>query len=265
MSNVNETADAINTLAAFCGPRDVPELTQAALQVKYGFAQADVMVLFGGSIPAGGDTLAQAMQAGVAKHYVIVGGAGHTTETLRQKMHALCPAVETKNEPEAVIFERYLAHQYGLHADLLETKSTNCGNNITLLLDLLAEHGIAWHSMILCQDATMQRRMGAVLRKYAPDAEIIHYAAYRAQVAPQNGELAFAQDICGMWTVDRYVNLLMGEIPRLTDDANGYGPQGKNFIAHVDIPDEVRRAFDYLTTVYGKQTRQANPAFATKE
>ena len=119
--------------------------------------------------------------------------------------------------------------------------------------------------MILCQDATMQRRMGAVLRKYAPDAAILHYAAYRAEAAPQNGTLAFTQDIRGMWTMDRYVNLLMGEIPRLTDDADGYGPQGKNFIAHVDIPDDVRRAFEYLKTVYGGETRQANPAFATKE
>ena len=260
--NLNDTAAAINTLGAFCGQRDVPELTRAALQEKYGFSQADVMVLFGGSIPAGGDTLARAMQEGVAKQYVIVGGAGHTTDTLRQKMHALNPAIETENQPEAVIFQRYIEAAYGLHADLLETASTNCGNNITLLLDLLKQHGIVWHSMILCQDATMQRRMDAVLRKYTPDAVIINYAAYCAEVAPRDGALAFTQEIRGMWQVERYVNLLMGEIPRLTDDADGYGPQGKGFIAHVDIPVRVRCAFDALKTVYGPETRQANPAFA---
>ena len=59
-----------------------------------------------------------------------------------------------------------------------------------------------------------------------------------------------------------YVNLLMGEIPRLTDDENGYGPCGKNFIAHVDVPEEVRCAFEQLKTVYGLETRAANPAFA---
>ena len=68
-----------------------------------------------------------------------------------------------------------------------------------------------------------------------------------------------------MWTVDRYVNLLMGEIPRLTDDADGYGPQGKGFIAHVDVPVEVRRAFAQLKTVYGEETRAANPAFASQK
>ena len=42
-----------------------------------------------------------------------------------------------------------------------------------------------------------------------------------------------------MWNIDKYIELLMGEIPRLTDNINGYGPQGKDFIAHVDIPQEV--------------------------
>lgn len=258
----HEISAAINTLGAFCGKRDVPELTQAALQKRYGFSQADVMVLFGGSVLAGGDMLARAMQAGAARHYVIVGGAGHTTETLRRKVHALFPAIETANEPEAVIFARYIEAAYGLHADLLETNSTNCGNNITYLLDLLRDRGIAWQSMILCQDATMQHRMEAVLRKYAPAAVIINYAAYRAEVTPQDGGLAFARDIRGMWSMERYVELLMGEIPRLTDDESGYGPRGKNFIAHVDVPAEVRCAFAALQTVYGTKTRQANPAFA---
>lgn len=259
-----EISAAINTLAAFCGPRDVPALTQAALREKYGFPQADVMVLFGGSVLAGGDTLAQAMQNGAAKRYVIVGGAGHTTETLRQRVHALYPAIETDGLPEAEIFEKYLETAYGLRADYLETASTNCGNNITLLLDLLRQNGVTWHSMILCQDATMQRRMAAVLRKHVPDAVILNYAAYCAEVTPKDGALAFAQDIRGMWTMDRYVNLLMGEIPRLTDDANGYGPQGKDFLAHVDVPAAAQAAFRQLQAVYGPETRAANPAFATK-
>ncbi|NSI66152.1 hypothetical protein, partial [Mediterraneibacter gnavus] len=41
------------------------------------------MVLFGGSIIAGGDILAEAIQNEVAKKNIIVGGAGNTTETLR--------------------------------------------------------------------------------------------------------------------------------------------------------------------------------------
>ena len=42
------------------------------------------MVLFGGSIIAGGDILAEAIQNEVAKKNIIVGGAGHTTETFEK-------------------------------------------------------------------------------------------------------------------------------------------------------------------------------------
>lgn len=65
--------------------------------------------------------------------------------------------------------------------------------------------------------------------------------------------------------MDRYVSLLMGEIPRLTDNAEGYGPLGKNFIAHVNIPDGVREAFEQLKEEYGSETRAANPEFASAQ
>lgn len=61
----------------------------------------------------------------------------------------------------------------------------------------------------------------------APDIRCLNYAAYRAEVVVQDNTLAYAQNIHGMWDIDRYVNLLMGEIPRLTDDADSYGPRGK--------------------------------------
>ena len=96
----------------------------------------------------------------------------------------------------------------------------------------------------------------------APDIRCLNYAACRAEVVVQDNTLAYAQNIHGMWDIDRYVNLLMGEIPRLTDDADGYGPRGKNFIAHVDVPTEVRAAYAALQPVYG--TRAANPAFASR-
>ena len=56
----------------------------------------------------------------------------------------------------------------------------------------------------------------------------------------------------------------LGEIPRLTDDLNGYGPKGKGYIAHVDIPEKVRAAFEELKEIYGNETREANPLYAAK-
>ncbi len=43
-----------------------------------------------------------------------------------------------------------------------------------------------------------------------------------------------------------------------------YGPYGKNYIAHDDIPPEVQAAFERLQAVYGTQTRAANPLYASK-
>lgn len=260
----SKIADAINTLGDFCGKRDVSELSQEKLSEKYNIECADVMVLFGGSILAGGDVLARAMKDKIAKKYIIVGGAGHTTETLRQKVHQEYPQIETAGLPEAEVFQKYIQSVYDCEADYLEKESTNCGNNITYLLKLLQENHITARNIILSQDASMQNRMDAGLRKYAKDIKIINYAAYSAKVIQSGMELSYEREIHGMWTIERYVNLLMGEIPRLTDDINGYGPKGKNFIAHVDIPEKVKVAFEELKCVYGCKTREANPLYSSK-
>ncbi|CZT56839.1 YdcF family protein [Solibaculum mannosilyticum] len=257
-------AENINILGGFCGIRDIEDLSLDSLKDKYGIEQADVMVLFGGSIICGGDVLASAMKNGVAKKYVIVGGVGHTTEALCQKVHAAYPAVPTTGLSEAEVFNGYLETVYGLKADYLETRSTNCGNNITYLLKMLRDKNIDFKSIILCQDSTMQRRMDAGLRKYvSSDVTIINYAVYKALVGVRNSQLTYLSDIAGMWEIKKYVELLMGEIPRLSDNSDGYGPMGKNYIAHVDIPVEVIEAFEELRRINGINIREANPLYAS--
>ena len=159
------TADSINLLGQFCGMRDVEYLNSAALMAKYSIPQADVFVLFGGSILAGGDLLAQAIGSDRESLCHSRRRRAHS-EALRQKVLSLkYPAIETASLPEAEVFQRYLKVVHSCEADYLETKSTNCGNNITCLMDLLKENNIKCSSIILCQDATMQRRMDAGLRK----------------------------------------------------------------------------------------------------
>ena len=260
---LTEMAAHINRLADFCGPRDVPTLSRPALMARCGIERADVMALFGGAPLCGGDVLAGAMRAGIAKHYVIVGGAGHTTDTLRARMRRELPElVDVADMPEAALFDAWLRRKHGLSADDLETRSTNCGNNITNLLALLEERGIPCASFILCQDAAMQRRMDAGLRKHRQEALIINYAAYRAEVTADAGGLRFTSEIPGMWPMERYVSLLLGEIPRLTDNAQGYGPMGRGFIAHVDVPEAVTAAYRALQRYY--EVRGADDRFATR-
>ena len=61
--------------------------------------------------------------------------------------------------------------------------------------------------------------------------------------------------------MEKYINLLMGEIPRLCDNEDGYGPKGRNFITSVDIPGEVLDAFNYLKKYYASYVRVANEKF----
>lgn len=257
--------EAINVLGDFCGKRDITELSQKELQDKYGFSQADVFVLFGGSILEGGNVLADAIKQKIAKKYIIVGGAGHTTETLRQRMHNEFKEITTDGLTEAEVFASFLKIKYNLKVDYLEKQSTNCGNNITCLLQLLKDKQIAFKSIIIAQDATMQCRMEKVLRKYVTaDVSIINYATYKVKVEENHGQLIFKENVWGMWNMERYITLLMGEIPRLTDDENGYGPLGSNYLVHVDIPDLVKESFSILQGKYKDSVRVANPLYEAK-
>ena len=261
---MNEAAaEYLNKLGRFCGRRDLKSLDCGSLYEGYGIDRVDVMVLFGGSILAGGDLLAEAIRDRIASTYIIVGGAGHTTETLRQTVQAEYPFIRTAGLTEAEIFQKYLQEIYGCRADFLETGSTNCGNNMTYLLDLMEKNRIACKSILLCQDATMQMRMDAGFRKYRPQGiSVINYASYSATVKCEADGLGIQEKIHGMWDIDRYINLLMGEIPRLRDDRDGYGPAGKGFIAHVDIPADVEKAFSELKNIFGDRIREANPLYA---
>lgn len=270
-----QLAADINELAGFLGPRDVPALTPDALEGAVGTRRADVMALFGGSILAGGDVLADAMRAGAARTYVIVGGAGHTTEALRARVRELCPDVDFADDaPEADVFAAYLGSRHGLAADLLERASTNCGNNVTCLLGLLAERGVPCESLVIAQDATMQRRMEAGVRREAPGMRVVNYATYAVRVEPcpnadaraeaSLDDLRIVDPPLGMWELSRYVSLLMGEVPRLTDDEGGYGPRGRGYIAHVDVPVGVSAAWGRLREALPGLVRVANPAFATR-
>ncbi len=258
------TAACINRLGQFCGMRDVPALTCAALEKNYGIAKADWMVLFGGSILAGGDALADAVRQGIAKEYMLVGGEGHTTAALRAQIRAELPHFNPDGLSEAECYQGYLQHRYGIVIHHLETQSTNCGNNVTFCLDRIRQLGMPAQHIILTQDATMQRRMDAGFRKYAQDITLINFAAYAVEVVYWDGHYQYDAIPHGMWPVERYVSLLMGEIPRLTDDQNGYGPRGKGYIAPVHIPKTVKNAFNRLAEVFPDLARTADARFATK-
>lgn len=255
----------INILGYFCGKRDIEALKSSDLKKHYNIEKADALVLFGGSILYGGDLLVEGIKNNIAKHYIIVGGNGHTTDKLRKKVAPYLKGMNLKNLSEAEIFNMYIKEKYNISLTLLEKKSTNCGNNITNLLSLLKKEKINIKNIIIMQDATMQRRMEAGLRKYRKDLTIINFATYKTKVQIKEGKLTFKDNYLGLWSMEEYINLLMGEIPRLSDNEEGYGPKGKNFIASVNIPNKVLEAFNNLQNTFKGMVRIANPKYASKE
>jgi uncharacterized SAM-binding protein YcdF (DUF218 family) len=102
---------------------------------------------------------------------------------------------------------------------------------------------------ILIQDPTMQRRTDASFRKawHRTGTQFINFAPWVPELTAPVGKLHFeATSPDGIWTLPRFLSLVMGEIPRLRDDAHGYGPRGRDFIAHVEIPPAIETAFALL-------------------
>lgn len=253
-------ADAANRIAAWCGLRDVDALSPQ---------MADLFVLFGGGVVGMLDALVDAMEQDVAARYAIVGGRGHATFWLEHAMareladwdDEVCDKPDVAACSEAEMLSALLEQRTGRRIDLLETRSTNCGNNIAYLLDLLDKEPQPPARVILCQDATMQRRMEATWKRQVRDrtryasTAIVNWAAYEARVMWRGDGLEFARAPRGMWKMERYLRLLSGEVTRLADDEHGYGPRGSDFVTHVDVPEDVLAAHDVLLSFVGTESR----------
>jgi hypothetical protein len=195
--------------------------------------RVDLMLLFGGSMPPTWKIAVDAVTAGEVGTLMVVGGRGHTTEALLTTMGLDPTSSQTQTTPEAEVIAAWLRDVHGIEDVLLETRSTNCGNNITLAEQVAAQHGLRPRTVALVQDPTMQRRMDARFRRT--------WSLENAMAVNRPGP-----DSRHAWPWHRWVSLVMGEVPRLRDDADGYGPRGRDFIAHVDVPQEVELAYQAL-------------------
>jgi uncharacterized SAM-binding protein YcdF (DUF218 family) len=198
----------------------------------------DVLLLFGGSLPDAWDVAAELVLADRVGTLVLVGGEGHTTDVLREVLG------DDGGSSEADLMAAYLARRHGIEEVLVEPESTNCGDNIVLAREVVLGHGLAPHTVGLVQDPTMQRRMDAVCRLVWPDVRPVNRPGPRS-------------DTRYRWPWERWVSLVMGEVPRLRDDAQGYGPRGRGFLASVEVPAEVEAAYAAVLAVHPDWGRPA--------
>lgn len=251
----NEDILNINKIAVFLARRDIKKLTKSNFLKTINNPQVDLLILLGNSIPYTAKLAADVYVEDLAKMLMIVGGIGHSTEYLRENIIRIkkYKDISFKDRSESEILQdficEYLARDIKKEI-MLEKKSTNCGSNAQEALKLCIEKNLNPKSILLIQDPTMQLRTYASFIKVWSSREVkfINFAPFIPLVEKDNESFKFVNaNINGLWTQERFLSLILGEIPRLYDDEKGYGPRGKGFIVHVDIPDTVMKAYQSLS------------------
>jgi hypothetical protein len=172
---------------------------------------------------------------------------------------------------EAEIFSSILQDEYDIPTEsiLVERESTNCGNNAELSMPIV--HRLCSSSssrsfvVPILQDPTMQRRSRMSFEKHhslllsltsastssqeggdgaavANPSQLVNNIAFVSVCVPFSEK----RDYRSFYDTERYMSLLLGEIPRLRNDASGYGPAGKNFIGECIISEEVEESYQEL-------------------
>lgn len=254
----NNDIQDLNLIAAWLALDDMPQ---------EGETVADMAILAGHSVlpnVEGAVALAKKFQLPL----LISGGIGHATPILAQVMahHPLYRDIDTRGMSEARMLAGIARVFGGLSADelLLEDESRNCGENAAFSQRLLDERQIKPQHVVLIQDPLLQRRTDATFRWQWRDREdapqFINWPVFTPQLAVDEGmempRITGAPSL-GLWSMERFVQLLMGEVQRLRDDENGYGPRGKGFIGHVGVPDDVDAAWHRLMRLPAIQVRLA--------
>ncbi len=141
---------------------------------------------------------------------------------------------ELFDQPEAEQFAA-IARQRGVppSAILLESESTNTGENIRFSRRLLAEHGIEVRRLILVQKPYMERRAYATFLNFWPGIE----------VCVSSPPIPFAAYPTAALSKELVINVMAGDLQRIRD----YPAQG--FQIPQPIPAEVWQAFEQLVAL----------------
>jgi len=262
---------SLNALSAFLAHAQIDDLDTTPSPV-------DCIVLCGSSILHTAESVFRALtqQPTLAKVLVICGGIGHSTTLLRDALarnSAYAERVPVQDDlSEAQILHAVLLQAFDLARIasagcqvLLETRSTNCGANATCTHELLRGFQLSPRTVVIVQDPTMSlRTLKSFEKAFADDAEPPTFMACPTFVpvveAVDDGGFGIRLRVpvgCSseLWPVERLLKLLVGEIPRLRDDEKGYGPRGKGFIGHVDIPLVIEAAWEEVVRWYPNADR----------
>lgn len=250
------TLAAANQLGAWLAQDDLPQ-----------DPQIDVVVLAGNAVIPTIDFACQ-LAVRCAVPLLISGGIGHSTTflydaVLNDPRYCQLPVA---GRAEAHILAD-IAHDFWhipRERIVVEDQSTNCGENARFTRRMLEQRGIAHGAGVVIQDPTMQRRTMATFARVWQGEETapLWYSAPGCSPTLRKGARGaeFSGEDTGLWPIGRYLALILGELPRLADDAQGYGPLGKGFIVHVDIPAQIVQAWRTL-----RDDRLLSDALSTRQ
>ena len=217
----------------------------------------DAIVLLGNQVIATLTAACMLMRRSPAATLVLSGGAGHSTQLLYEN---LCNSdygplarqgLIRESMAEAEMYAVVAQMAFGIPAGrmLIENRSANSAENTRFSLELLQQANRRLDSVLIIQDPLMQRRSMLTWAREAERvnsyARVFSHSVFGPHVeAGPDSLLRFTGDQArGTWTMERFLALLLGEISRLHDAENGYGPKGWNLLPHVEIPEAVLESY----------------------
>jgi len=191
-------------------------------QLNHSLAKSDVIVVLCSHDTVVAERGAQLFLEGWAPLIVFSGGLGVITRHLWQ-------------DPEAERFAR-IARAMGVPPDriLVETRSTNTGENVAFTRRLLADRGMDPDSLILVQKPYMERRTFATFNKVWPGKRI---AVTSPQFSLDDYLSRYSNEAL---SADDVISIMVGDLQRIRE----YPARG--FQIPQEIPDDVWDAYEQL-------------------
>jgi len=209
----------------------------------------DTVVLCGSAVLRSLDVTAELLRVHRRARLVVTGGRGHSRAAMYVAVRRWVPTDDGRSEAAVLASLLVAAHGVDPARITLEEESTHCGENADLTAPLLPDGQV-----VIVQDPTMQRRTHESFRRALTGraVRLASRAPFVPLVRPDGG-----YDDTGdrAWDLDRFVDLVVGELRRLTDDESGYGPRGTGFIGHVDLPPAVADAGRVLARAFPGTSR----------